>query len=348
VIDAVRRWVADHLDLRPRLHHLRLLPAAVVAVALLTLLVRNADTPALPDYEVPAGFDPAPAPTTAPPGAERPSLAAVDGTTTSLVPPNVGRSRLSGVVTGPAGPVPGAVVRLERAIGGVTQVLDVLTGPDGRYDAPNIGGGRYRVRAFLAPLLAQPRGTLLFLTDGEDRPLDLAVAAFGEPSIALAVAPNPPLLDQPLNAAVRVSGRLVDADGVVRTQPLVGGRVTISASDAWVPTSSTNASTDGSGEARFGFECRSTAPTRVQVSVRVPVAVTSPPPDPSSTTTTTDPSGTTSTTSPPTTITTATFDVPACVDPATLTTTTTTPPDGSTTSSSPDASSTSTTSTTAP
>ena len=298
-------WLRDHR------RHLRYAPFAVAGLALLFLLARNYDTPALPDYEVPEGFTPAPPPTTAPGGAALPALPGVDGTTTTAVPPNVGRARLSGSVTGPQGPVPGAVVRLERVLGGVTQVTDVLTGVDGRYDAPGIGGGRYRVRAFLAPTLAQPTGQVFFLTDGEERVVDLTLQAFAEPAVAIAVAPDPLLLDQPLNLAVRVSGRLVDTDGFVRTQPLVGGTVQVSATGGWTAVTPSVSTTDGNGEARFSARCRSADATQLQVTVRLPAALPGDAP------------------------TVATFEVAACVDPATLTTTTTTTtPDQSSTSSS--------------
>jgi hypothetical protein len=295
---------------------LRRLPAIVAALALLILVARNADTPALPSYDAPEGFTAAPPPTTAPRGGARPVLAAVDGTTTTAVPPNVGRARIAGFVSGPDGAVAGATVRLERVVGGATQVLDVVTTPEGRYDAGGIGGGRYRVRAFLAPTFAMAEGEVFFLPDGEERTLDLRVERFADPSVAVAVAPDPPVLDQPLNLAVRVTGRVVDVDGVVRSQPVGGATVQVTVFGGWSP-SPTTATTDGEGQARFTATCRSTAPTQVQVSVRLPGAApptTTPgsPPGPSPTPTTAPAPAT------------GTFDVPSCVDPATLTTTTTT------------------------
>jgi hypothetical protein len=315
--------------LREHRDKLRYAPFAVAGLVLLFLLARNYDTPALPDYEVPEGFTPSPPPAPDVAGGALPVLASVDGTTTTVVPPNVGRARLSGSVTGPQGPVPGAVVRLERIVGDVTQTTDVLSGADGRFDAPGIGGGRYRVRAFLVPSLAQPTGEVFFLTDGEERVVDLTVEEFAEPTVAIAVAPDPLLLDQPLNLAVRVSGRLVDADGVVRTQPLVGGTVQVTATGGWTAPSPSVTTTDANGEARFSARCRSTDATQLQITVRLPAALPGDVP------------------------TVATFDVDACVDPATLTTTTTsTTPDQSSTSTSVVAeestTSSSTTSTTAP
>jgi hypothetical protein len=320
VIGRALDWLRGHRDAG------RWVAVGLVAVVGLVLLARTADTADLPDYEAPEGFEPAPAPTTAPPGAAWPDLEGVAGTTTSAVPPNTGRARLNGTVTGPSGPVVGAVVRVERVVAGTTQTVDVATGPDGRYDLPNIGGGRYRLRAFLAPTLAQAQGTVFFLRADEDRVVDLTVDAYAEPSISLAFAPDPPLLDQAVNVAVAVRGRLVDPDGFVRTQPLVGGSVSVSVTSGWVPRSATTTSTDGNGEARFAFECRSTGTVQLTVTARIPTPVTTAPPqDPGASTTT----GTTAPAVP--TSTTATFDVPACVDPATLTTTTTEPPATSTT-----------------
>lgn len=292
---------------------LRRLPAIAVAAAMLVLLARNADTPTFPDYDLPEGFTPAPPPTTAVPGAERPALLSVQGTTSTTVPPNVGRARLSGTVTGPDGPVPAAVVRIERVVLGTTQVLDVVTGPDGRYDVPGIGGGRYRLRAFLAPTLAQPAGEVLYLRADEERTVDLRVQTFADPSIAVAVAPNPPLLGQQVNIAVRVSGRFVDTEGVVRSQPLAGGFVEVSTTGGWSSPSPSAATTNGDGQVTFSSTCESTAPAQLFVSVEVPAADPLAPPPPPVTTS---------------------VELPACVDPATLTTTTTTPtstPDGSST-----------------
>jgi hypothetical protein len=290
---------------------LRLLPAGLAVLALLVLVARNADTPSFPDYEVPEGFVPAPPPTTAVPGAELPSLAAVRGTTTTTVPPNAGRVRVFGYVTGPDGaPVAGAVVRFERVVGGVTQVFDAATTGEGFYDATGLGGGRYRVRAFLAPTFAQPSGEVLYLRHDEERSLDLRVEAFAEPVLSIAVAPNPPLLDDAVNLAVRVSGRVVDADGFVRTGPLAGALVQVSSTGGWSTPVPSSATTGGDGQAQFRATCLSTSPAQVHLTVRAPGAVPGAP------------------------ATTATFDVPACVDPATLTTTTSTTAPGASTSSS--------------
>lgn len=312
---------------RHRVALLRASPMVVVAVALLVLVARNADVPAMPDYEVPEGFQAAPPPTTRPPGAALPQLAAVGGTTTTTVPPNTGLARVTGVVRGPEGPVPGATVRLERFILDETQVVEVTTGGDGRYHVSGIGGGRYRIRAFLPPRLAQPSGEVIFLGVFEERTVDLSVEAFGEPRLSLAYAPDPPMLDQAVNVAVRVTSRQVDGDGVVRTSPVSGASVSIVATGGMTATSSTSDVTDGSGQAVVTFQCRSTTATRLHVTARLPGAA---PP----TTAAPDPTASTVPPAAPAAPTVAmSYDVPACVDPTTLTTTTTSTVPGASTSS---------------
>lgn len=280
------------------------MPAAVAGAALLVLVVRNADVPDLPEYEVPEGFTPAPPPTTAEGGRVHPPLVAnVRGTTTTAVPENTGRARLTGAVTGPDGPVAGATVRIERIVGDVTQTVDVPTGPDGRYDAGGIGGGRYRVRAFLPPTLAQATGEVLYLRHDEERGLDLRVESFAELAVSLAVAPEQLLVGDPVNIGVHVSERIVDADGVVTTRPAASASVQVVAFGGWAAPSPRVVLADSGGDARFSSTCRTTTPTQLQVTARLATAV------------------------PGSHATVRTFDVPTCIDPSTLTTTTTTTTD---------------------
>ena len=310
--------------LRPHLpsrrQAMRSLPLVVPLLVLSGFMLRNLDLPNFPHYEVPDGFVPDPPPSTAPPGGVvLPDLGPVRGTTTTTLPANVGTSHLSGSVVGPAGPIPGAVVRVERAILGQVQAVDVGTGADGRWDLPGIGGGRYRVRAFLPPTLAQRTAEVFFLRRGEERSVDLTVEQFAEPSIVAAVAPSPPILDQSLNLVIQVTGRFVDENGFVRIQPLVSGSVEVLVSGPWARTTVDGPLlTDGNGRAIVTYHCESTAEAFVQVTVQ-------PSPD-----------------LPPTI---AQFGFPACIDPAT-TTTTTDPSSTSTTSTEPPSSTTSTTSST--
>jgi hypothetical protein len=296
---------------------LRALPVLLVVVTLLVLVGRNYDTVDFPEYEAPEGFVPRPPPTTAAPGTAQGELvASVAGTTVVAVPPNVGTASLGGVVQGPTGPVPGAVVRVERRILGEVQVFDVLADAAGAWQAAGIGGGRYRVRAFLPPGLASREAEVFLLPAGERRDLDLAVEAFGGPTVVLASAPSPAVLGQPVNVAVRVTGRVVDADGFVGTQGLSGAVVDLSSSASWSRTTSPGGSTTGGdGRVVVTFTCRQVGSALLTATVRL--------------------AGTTEPI-----VAQSSFD---CIDPTTLTTTTLPGDPGATTTTAPGGASTTST-----
>ena len=280
----------------PTLAELRIaVPVALPIVVLSFFVIKGCSTANVPLLHPPPGVTlPAAAPTSAPADLTGVQLAGVDGTTT-LVPPSAsGNAHLSGSVNGPQGPVPGATVRVEHLVDGNPPPIDVLTGPDGRWDLPNIAGGRYRVRSFLAPSLAQTQPEIFFLNEGEQRTLDLNVESFVGVSMAAAVAPDPPQLNQPVTLVVRVARKTVDADGVVQSQPVVNAGVALTNSQGWSVRGSSSAFTDVNGDAAFTLDCRAAGASQVQVAVRPT------PTDP--------PQG-------------ATLAVSPCVDPAATTTT---------------------------
>jgi hypothetical protein len=59
-----------------------------------------------------------------------------------------GKASLRGTVAGPDGPVPDATVRLERFVGDRSGTAQVTTDEAGRWTAPDVHGGRYRIRAW--------------------------------------------------------------------------------------------------------------------------------------------------------------------------------------------------------
>lgn len=274
----------------------------VVPLAVLSAFVlRGCDTASVPNVHPPPGVTLPPATsTTVAADLTGVQLAPVDGTTTVPPVPDSGTSRLSGSVTGPQGPVPGATVRVEHLVGSHANPFDLLTDGAGHWDVSNIAGGRYRVRAFLAPTLAQAEPELFFLDEGDQRAIDLTVDAFtGVPEVAVALAPDPPNLGQPASLVVRVTHRAVGTDGVVRGAAVAGATVAFSSPD-WSVNGASSAATNENGDATFVIQCRRAGANQVHVSVRTaasPQAVD------------------------------GVFEVPACIDPrATSTTTSTTAP----------------------
>ncbi|MGH9186035.1 MAG: carboxypeptidase-like regulatory domain-containing protein [Acidimicrobiales bacterium] len=237
-------------------------------VLVLFALVQGGDGPNIPHYELPEGAT-VPPPTTAPVTPAPPGpLPAVAGTTTIPPVPTVGSAVLRGTVFGPQGPVPGATVRIDRFDRDRRTTTDMVTQPDGTWALAGIPGGRYRVRAFQSPTLAQIEPEIFFLTAAEDKVLNLDVNDFGGPQLQVAVAPDPPQLDQLLTLTVQLESRSVSGDGVVRADPLVGWTVNVVSAGTWTVRQPAVSATDGAGRASFLLECDAAGPNRVQVAVR--------------------------------------------------------------------------------
>ncbi len=240
------------------------------------------------------------------------TLESVGGTT---VPPKVtlgpGTATLSGTVNGPAGasapgaapgaaaggppaggraPVPGATVEIERLVGSSEAATEVSAGADGSWTLPHVLGGRYRIRAWRAPSLAQVQPDILFVTDGQAQRVDLNVGLYSGYAVTSSI--SLPFIGLPAVLAVEVTSQSVDTTGVVRAVPLAGSSVTLAASAHWQVTSPNPAATNGSGQATWQLVCQaagvqplSVVPDGVTtVPLSVPACIGAPPP-PATTTT---------------------------------------------------------------
>ena len=231
-------------------------------------------------------------------------------TTTTLA--ESGDAVLRGSVSGPVGPVPGAIVRVERLVRDAVQVFEARTGDDGTWLLEGLPGGRMRVRAFAPPTLTMLEPEVFFLTESEPRDLQLVVREHQGILVLSDVTPSAPTVGSPVSLAVRVVERVVGDDGVARTRPLPGQAVQVRSS-GWVFVDGPGA-TDGDGMAVFTYRCEqpgtvtATAVVSDGVEERTfPLEVPSCGPRPTTTTTTTepdedtDPDETTSTSGPTTT-----------------------------------------------
>jgi hypothetical protein len=167
----------------------------------------------------------------------------------------------------PDGAVPGAVVRAERLVGDVAVVTTVPTDAAGRWRLDNVKGGRYRVRAWRPPDLAQVKPEIFFLDGSETKSLVLRVGPFTGTSASPSIAPSPPVVDNPANLLVRLASQTVDADGVVRTTPMPGHQVELVGTGDWTVQTPNPQTTDGSGVAGWRVICRSTGDQSLSVQV---------------------------------------------------------------------------------
>ncbi|CAN5639364.1 hypothetical protein BH20ACT1_BH20ACT1_02310 [soil metagenome] len=218
--------------------------------------------------------------TTAPPDYRGVALAPVEGTTTTTeVGMGPGPAALVGRVDGPDGPVAGATVRLERLVGDASGVLDVTTGDDGTWRAADVLGGRYRVRAWLAPELAAVEPQILFVAGNDTGNVDFVVDRFRPTVVDLAVAPDPPVVGAPTNVVVRVASQVVDNDGVVRVSPRPGQAVALGAGGSWNLQGTDVATTGSAGTATFTLVCRSPGPQSLMVTLAAGEVFPLAPPD---------------------------------------------------------------------
>ena len=194
-------------------------------------------------------------------------LEGVRGRNRTTVTMGPGQARLTGTVVGPDGPVSGAVVHAERFVGDAAASAEVTTGADGGWALSGVLGGRYRVRAWRSPDLAQLDAEVLFLEAKESRHLSLAVTRFGGTSTDSAIAPDPPPVNQPANLVVRLSQRSVDERGVVRTVPVPRMALTLSGVGQWLVSSPASAATDSSGSVTWNLTCLAPGPQPLVVTV---------------------------------------------------------------------------------
>lgn len=184
-------------------------------------------------------------------------------TTAAIVP---GSSVVQGTVAGPAGPVPAAIVRLERVSDSGTAYLDTSTRADGTFAAPSVMGGAYRVRAWRAPDLAMGAPVTLFVGAGQTATVQLQVTQYGTTQVNAALAPNPPMVGERAQLVVQVVQRSVaQADGTVSSVPVSGASVELQGSSEWGVTGVNPAVTDAGGEVSWTVRCTSASAGALQV-----------------------------------------------------------------------------------
>ena len=193
--------------------------------------------------------------TTTGPDLSKVALPGATGRTTTTIAVTGGAATLDGSVAAPEGLVPGATVRLERLVGDAVAFVDVPSNPDGTWSAPNIRGGRYRIRAWRAPDLAMTKPQIIFLEAKETRSLTLKVATYQGVAVTSDIAPNPPEVNAPATLVALVAVRSVDPDGIVRANPVPGVRVELVGSGWRLDTQNITA-TDANGQARWQVRCR--------------------------------------------------------------------------------------------
>jgi hypothetical protein len=174
---------------------------------------------------------------------------------TPPIPVYGGTARISGVVQGPEGPVPGATVLLERFVGRRSGSEVVTAGPDGRFTAVDLLGGLYRVRGWLVPSFTAPSSVTLFLAaDQTDTELRIDVRRYDTRKLQAGVETAGVTVGATTRLRALLTQDVVDDDGIVVSSGVAGEVVTV-ATDAGYSAASTEATTDADGYAVFTLTC---------------------------------------------------------------------------------------------
>ncbi|MDP8938327.1 MAG: carboxypeptidase-like regulatory domain-containing protein [Actinomycetota bacterium] len=220
---------------------------------------------------VPAGEAPT---TTGPTSTTSTTATTVRGTpratTSTTIALGPGQATITGTVNGPAGPVDGATVRIERLVGQQVASTEVRSAGGG-YTLASVLGGAYRVRAWKAPDLAQSGTETFFLAADEVKRLDLTLIQYGSGVIAT-VDPSPPRVDQQATLTVQLGSGRVDDEGRVSTDPRANVPLTLTVGPGLALESPAQATTDANGTASWRLRC--TAPGPVPVSLTVATVTT--------------------------------------------------------------------------
>ncbi len=238
---------------------------AVAAVVLLSACTGIADLhiPVPPS----TAHDPSGSTTTVTTDLSKVSLAPLGSTPPTTVVLSPGAASLSGIVIGPAGPAPGALVLVERLVGDSVGGKILPAAPDGTWKLPGIRGGRYRVRAWRAPDLSMTTPQILLLGAKDNQNVNLTLMAFNGQNLTATLAPSPPTVGQVSSLVILATQQTVGSDGVVRGAPLPGANVFAFAAGTVVLDGTNPGTTDAGGRIILTLTCMSFGPVGLSASV---------------------------------------------------------------------------------
>lgn len=267
----------------------------VVLLALVAGACSSGKPAAAPDTTVVAETSTTATTVAAPPTTAKPTTTSstVKPTTTSstVLAMGPGEASIVGTVSGPSGPVDGAIVRVERLVGKAVVSTDATTAGGGTYSVGMIFGGSYRVRAFKAPDFASSATEAFFLAANERKVLDLRMPSAGGERITATVNPNPPRVDQIATLTIQIGTGRVDDQGRPAVTPRPGVPLILTPAAGLVLEGTPQALTDANGSAAWRIRCLAEGANTFQLTVgagitqvKIPAcAAGAPPPAPTTT-----------------------------------------------------------------
>ena len=166
-----------------------------------------------------------------------------------------GSAVVQGRVFGPAGPLPGATVIVERhVLGGADQAV-LPTGEDGSFSVSGVLGGRFRVRAHVPGSLGMDTTSVFFLPAGDSVDLELVLRSPSPDLVIDLVAGGETPVGSVSTVAVSLGRESVDELGHFIVGPVAGRQVDVGVSGVANLISADLVTTDSRGIALYSFEC---------------------------------------------------------------------------------------------
>ena len=272
---------------------MRLRLLLLLVLALVASSCRSSEPEAAPDTTVEQTTTTVGAPSTT--GRPTTTSSTLRPTTTSstVLGFGPGSASIVGTVRGPAGPVDGAVVRIERLVGKNVASTDITTSGGGAYELGLILGGSYRVRAFRPPDYGTSPVEAFFLAANERKALDLKLPAAGGDRLTATVTPSPPRVDQSATLKVQYGTGRVDELGRAAITPLPNVLMTLTPGAGIVLESSPQVRTDANGTGQWFIRCTAEGASALSLTVgngvtpvNLPPCGAAPAPPPAATSTT--------------------------------------------------------------
>ena len=176
-------------------------------------------------------------------------------TVTTMLALGPGNASIVGTVSGPAGPIDGAIVRIERLVGKNVAATEVTTSGGGTFQLPEILGGSYRVHALRPPDFGASPVEAFFLAANDRKTVDLKLPPAGGVRLTATVIPNPPRLDQQATLRVQYGTGRVDDQGRAALTPIPNVLMTLTPGAGIVLESIAQVRTDSTGTGQWFIRC---------------------------------------------------------------------------------------------
>jgi hypothetical protein len=172
------------------------------------------------------------------------------------IPVRGGEATVEGTVTGPAGPVGGATVRIERWVGSASGALVVSTDGGGHFAAGGLLGGHYKVRAWQQPSLATFDAATGFVPYNGRLQVDVVMQQHDAYQVQLAPTAATATVGTGFGIVALVSREQVDTNGVVVDAAVNGESVKLAVDSAVKIDGANPAKTGANGFANWTLTCQ--------------------------------------------------------------------------------------------